>query len=119
MTVGNDKKVEFLYPQKRKYIRSDDPMTEAAVKYGFLGDFYLSLGEPTDSKRISSTSWTIRASYKPLMIWVWIGCLIMSVGGFVAIFSRKQSLKWPLTTTATSKNKKPINEKGQESARPI
>jgi cytochrome c biogenesis factor len=53
------------------------------------------------------------------MIWVWIGCLLMSVGGFVAIFSRKQSLKWPLTTTATSKNKKPINEKGQESARPI
>ena len=119
LTVGNDKKVEFLYPQKRKYIRSDDPMTEAAVKYGFLGDFYLSLGEPTDSKRISSTSWTIRASYKPLMIWVWIGCLLMSVGGFVAIFSRKQSLKWPFITTATSKNKKPINEKGQESARPI
>ncbi len=89
-----------LYPQKRKYIRSDDPMTEAAVDYGFFGDVYLSLGEATNLQNISETSWTIRASYKPLMVWVWIGCLFMAIGGFVAIFGKKQSLALP------SKNKR-------------
>ena len=88
-------KARVLYPQKRKYIRSDDPMTEAAVDYGFFGDVYLSLGEATNLQNIAETSWTIRASYKPLMVWVWIGCLFMAIGGFVAIFGKKQSLVLP------------------------
>ena len=75
-------------------------MTEAAVDYGFFGDDYLSWGEATNLQNISETSWTIRASYKPLMVWVWIGCLFMAIGGFVAIFGKKQSLALP------SKNKR-------------
>ena len=34
------------------------------------------------------------------MVWVWIGCLFMAIGGFVAIFGKKQSLALP------SKNKR-------------
>ena len=34
-------KINLLSPQKRKYIRSDDLMTEASILYGFFGDFYV------------------------------------------------------------------------------
>ena len=85
-------------------------MTEAAVDYGFFGDVYLSLGEATNLQNIAETSWTIRVSYKPLMVWVWIGCLFMAIGGFVAIFGKKQSLTLPskneriaMNTNLTSK----------------
>ena len=43
----NSKETHLLTPQKRKYLRSDDPMTEASILYGLFGDFYVSLGEPT------------------------------------------------------------------------
>ena len=85
-------KINLLSPQKRKYIRSDDLMTEASILYGFFGDFYVSLGEPTTLKSgelTDETSWTIRASYKPLMGWVWFGCLLMSLGGGLAMLDKR------------------------------
>ena len=88
----DSKKINLLSPQKRKYIRSDDLMTEASILYGFFGDFYVSLGEPTTLKSgelTDETSWTIRASYKPLMGWVWFGCLLMSLGGGLAMLDKR------------------------------
>ena len=80
-------------PQKRKYLRSDDPMTEASILYGFFGDFYVSLGEPTTTSTKDSSSleasWTIRASFKPMMAWVWVGCFLMALGGGLAIFDKR------------------------------
>ncbi len=94
LSHNNDDQISFLYPQKRLYIRSSDPMTEAAIKYGFWGDFYLSLGEPTSKTSINNdTSWTIRASFKPLMLWVWFGCLLMAVGGIFAVINNRYLLK--------------------------
>ncbi len=115
---AEDSNVTMLYPQKRQYLRSDDPMTEAAVKYGILGDFYLSIGEPTDQKKIAQTSWTIRASYKPLMIWVWLGCLLMAIGSFVAIIGKRHSLAFPKKTRQTRQtrlNTDYINKENQRS----
>ena len=93
LTKDNSKETHLLTPQKRKYLRSDDPMTEASILYGFFGDFYVSLGEPTVSSlrdEVSlETSWTIRASFKPLMGWVWIGCFLMALGGGLAIFDKR------------------------------
>ncbi len=87
---GEDK-IHVLKPQKRKYVKSEDPMTEAAIHYGFIGDFYVSLGEPTNiEKSIDNESlWTIRASFKPLMVWVWFGCLMMALGGAFAITDKR------------------------------
>ncbi|OUV30393.1 MAG: heme lyase NrfEFG subunit NrfE [Betaproteobacteria bacterium TMED100] len=89
----NSKEIHLLMPQKRKYLRSDDPMTEASILYGFFGDFYVSLGEPTTTSTKDSSSleasWTIRASFKPMMAWVWVGCFLMALGGGLAIFDKR------------------------------
>ena len=111
-------KARILHPQKRKYIRSDDPMTEAAVDYGFFGDVYLSLGEATNLENIAETSWTIRASYKPLMVWVWIGCLFMAIGGFVAIFGKKQSLALPSRNKRIAVNTNLASKQNETTVKP-
>ena len=66
-------------------------MTEC-VDYIF-GDVYLSLWRLQICK-ILLKHHGLFVGYKPLMVWVWIGCLFMAIGGFVAIFG-KQSLAWP------------------------
>jgi cytochrome c-type biogenesis protein CcmF len=116
LSQKGSKNISLLTPQKRKYVRSDDPMTEASILYGFLGDFYVSLGEPTitdnESALPQETSWTIRASYKPLMGWVWFGCFLMSLGGGLAMFDKRYSKqKKPKFQTDTVQNSNFVDSK--------
>tara|TARA_A100001015_G_scaffold139094_1_gene154157 strand:+ start:4927 stop:6813 length:1887 start_codon:yes stop_codon:yes gene_type:complete len=90
LTKKDRNTVYVLTPEKRKYFRSDDPMTEAAIRYGLFGDFYVSLGDPPDGTAVTQeSSWSVRVSYKPLMVWVWFGCLLMAIGGFLGSFGHR------------------------------
>jgi cytochrome c-type biogenesis protein CcmF len=60
------------------------PMTEAAIDLGFTRDLYVSLGEP-----ISADEWSVRIYNKPFVDWIWGGCLLMALGGFLAITDRR------------------------------
>lgn len=83
-------KIELLEPQKRRYLSGEQVLTEAAVRYGWLGDIYLSLGDPVSGTAGADAdgSWSIRVFYKPMMIWIWIGCGLMAVGGVLSLFNR-------------------------------
>jgi cytochrome c-type biogenesis protein CcmF len=61
-----------------------NPMTEAAIDRGFTRDLYVSLGEP-----VSPTEWTLRIYYKPFIDWIWAGCLLMALGGLLAVVDRR------------------------------
>ena len=72
----------LLEPEKRRYLRGQ-VMTEAAIDAGFLGDIYVSLGEPlTQSDR--PDSWSLRVYHKPFIRWIWLGALMMMLGGLLA-----------------------------------
>ena len=72
----------LLQPEKRRYLRGQ-VMTEAAIDAGFFGDIYVSLGEPlTESAR--PDSWSLRLYHKPFIRWVWLGALMMMLGGLLA-----------------------------------
>ncbi len=76
--------VETLYPEKRMYNAGGMPMTNAAIDSGFLGDIYVSMGEPVDGG-----AWIIRVYSKPFITWVWGGFVMMAIGGFLAITDRR------------------------------
>ncbi len=82
----NEKMVTQLYPEKRTYNASGMPMTEAAIDTGFLRDLYVSLGEPIPN---SSGAWAVRIYHKPFINWIWAGCLLMALGGILAISDRR------------------------------
>jgi cytochrome c-type biogenesis protein CcmF len=64
-------------------------MTEAAIDSGLLRDLYVSLGEPLDGG-----AWSVRLYHKPFIDWIWGGCLIMALGGVLAISDRRYRLAW-------------------------
>ena len=45
---------------------------------------YVSLGVPS-----SDGGWVVRVYSKPFVTWIWFGCIIMSVGGLLAMLDRR------------------------------
>jgi cytochrome c-type biogenesis protein CcmF len=81
------KYVEHLSPEKRIYNVQKMPMTEAAIDSGILGDLYVSLGEP-----VAKGAWSVRIYSKPFITWIWGGCVLMAIGGLVALSDRRYRL---------------------------
>ena len=80
--------VAVLQPEKRTYIsQADQPMTEAAVHAGFTRDLYVALG---DQPLQEDGAWTMRLQYKPLVRWIWLGPLMMTIGGLLSASGRRQ-----------------------------
>ena len=69
-----------LYPEKRFYEARGQVMTEAGISGGFLRDFYVTLGE-----KLPDGTWAVRINDKPLVRWVWLGALLIGLGGTLAI----------------------------------
>jgi cytochrome c-type biogenesis protein CcmF len=78
------RKVATMRPEKRVYRVQTNPMTEAAIRPGLLRDLYVSLGEP-----VQGDAWIVRVYVKPLIGWVWGGCLMMAFGGLLAASDRR------------------------------
>jgi len=68
-----------LHPEKRLYLTQSMPMTEAALDMGFLRHLYVALGEP-----LSEREWVVRLQHKPFVGWIWLGTLLMALGGALA-----------------------------------
>ena len=73
------RRVALLHPEKRIYTVQNMPMTEAAINRGVTRDLYVALGEA-----LTPTTWIVRVWYKPFVNWIWIGCVIMAIGGLLA-----------------------------------
>jgi len=85
LEVSRDgKPVTTLYPEKRTYTASGMPFTESAIDYGFTRDLYTAMGESLDGG-----AWSVRLFHKPFVVWIWIGAVLMALGGFLAITDRR------------------------------
>ncbi|WBU65530.1 heme lyase CcmF/NrfE family subunit [Paracoccus aerodenitrificans] len=85
MEVARDgKQVALLYPEKRVYPVQAMPTTEAAIDSGFLRDIYLVIGDPQDGG-----GWAVRSYIKPFANWIWLGCIMMAIGGMVSLSDRR------------------------------
>jgi len=82
------KTLATLHPQKRAYRASGQVMTEADIETRIRGDRYVSLGEPVSGDGASG-AWGVRIYVKPFVDWIWGGCLLMALGGFVAVSDRR------------------------------
>ena len=82
--------VTTLYPEKRNFIISMMPMTEAAIDASLLRDVYVALGEPIAE---DSNEWAFRIYVKPLIRWIWLGALIMAFGAALSIFDSRYRIK--------------------------
>jgi len=85
MELSQDGRViKIMRPEKRSYFSSQMPMTEAAIDPGVTRDIYVSIGEVLDDG-----AWSVRAQIKPFVDWIWAGCLLMAIGGLLALSDRR------------------------------
>jgi cytochrome c-type biogenesis protein CcmF len=89
LTVTRDGKlVKIMQPQKRIYLVQRMPMTEAAIDPGLTRDLFVALGEQIDDQG----GWSVRLYVKPYIRWIWLGAVIMAIGGLLAATDRRYRL---------------------------
>ncbi len=76
-----------LEPEKRLYTVTNMPMSEAGISPHLIHDLYASLGEPLDGG-----AWSVRIYHKPMVEWIWFGCLMMAFGGLLAMSDKRYRL---------------------------
>jgi len=77
-------KVEtMLLPEHRFYPAEGSDMTDTAIRTTGLRDLYLALGDDRGGGRF-----TLRAIVSPLAPLIWLGALVMGLGGMLSLWGR-------------------------------
>ncbi|MGI4852405.1 MAG: cytochrome c-type biogenesis CcmF C-terminal domain-containing protein [Janthinobacterium lividum] len=71
--------LSLLTPEKRYYASHETLTTETALYHTWLSNLYFALGGALPGER-----WTLRIYYHPWVELIWLGGLLMALGGFVA-----------------------------------
>ncbi len=80
--------IDQMRPQKRVYLVQQNPMTEAGILAAWNRDLFIALGDS-----LGNNAWSVRIQYKPLIRFIWLGCLIMALGGIIAASDRRYRLR--------------------------
>jgi cytochrome c-type biogenesis protein CcmF len=73
-----------LRPQKRQYLVQKSWMTEAGILALWNQDIFVALGD-----QLGNDTWSVRIQYKPMIRFIWLGALVMALGGLIAISDRR------------------------------
>jgi cytochrome c-type biogenesis protein CcmF len=76
--------VGTLRPQKRQYLVQKNWMTEAGIDAGLDRDLFVALGD-----QLGNGGWSVRIQYKPMIRFIWLGAMVMALGGLIAISDRR------------------------------
>jgi len=90
--VRDDEKkiITKLKPENRFYPITNIFTSEASIHSNLFRDLYIVLGEGN-----MTNGWVVRIYYNPLVIWIWIGSLLIFLGGIVSLNTNlKKLLKW-------------------------
>ena len=76
--------VARLYPEKRFYPVQQMPTTEAAIHTTWLADLYAVIDEAQ-----ADGAWSTRIYHNPLVPWIWLGAVVMVIGGGISLSDRR------------------------------
>jgi cytochrome c-type biogenesis protein CcmF len=103
------RKVANLYPEKRLYKAGQEqqPTTEVAIYSTAKNDVYVVFqGGTRDGKKA-----IVQVFYNPLVMWVWIGGIILVVGTLIALLPNKKTILRRRPETESKEERKEIEEK--------
>ena len=91
--------VTVMTPESRVYNTSTMTTTEAAIRPTLTSDLYAVIGDPD-----GSGGWATRLYHKPLVHWIWLGAILMAIGGVVSLTDRRHRVGAPKRKAARSKS---------------
>jgi cytochrome c-type biogenesis protein CcmF len=77
-----------LHPERRRYVTMST--NEAAIESNVRGDIYAVIGD-----RAGPGSWPVRIYHQPLVPWIWLGGLLLALGGVVSLSDRRYRIGVP------------------------
>mgnify|MGYP003700716347 FL=1 len=77
-------RIATIVSSKRLYTARRMPTTEAGIETLGLSQFYVSLGDETDDGGV-----VVRVWWKPLVTLIWLGALVMMIGGTLSLADRR------------------------------
>ncbi len=90
-SVGRDgAPIAELRPEKRVYPVANMPTTEAAIHTTWIADLYAVVGDAD-----GSGGWSTRLYYNPLVPWIWLGTVVMALGGALSLSDRRHRVGAP------------------------
>ena len=75
--------VTVLHPSRRSFPVQRQTVTEAAIRTTGFSDLYAVLGEERDGGAV------MRLHVNPLAPWIWLGGLVMALGGLLSLLDRR------------------------------
>jgi cytochrome c-type biogenesis protein CcmF len=75
--------IAVLHPADRNFPVQQTSVTNTAIRTNFLVDLYTALGNAHDG------GVEVRLRYDPLAPWIWLGALVMAVGGGLSLADRR------------------------------
>lgn len=88
----NGEPMTELLPSKRIYDMPPQPTTEAGIYNAWGGDLYIVIGD----EQLKDGSYAVRVYFNPLVRFIWIGALIMFLGGGISLADRRLRLGVPV-----------------------
>ncbi|HEX5959022.1 MAG TPA: cytochrome c-type biogenesis CcmF C-terminal domain-containing protein, partial [Hyphomicrobiaceae bacterium] len=82
--------VTVLTPSKRIYDAPRQGTTEAGIHASWRGDLYIVLGDELDGG-----AYVVRAYFNPLVRLIWIGAMVMALGGVLSLLDRRLRIGAP------------------------
>ena len=90
LVTKDSETVANLYPERRFYPVQQMLTTEATIYSTVMADLYATIGEGD-----KQNGWVLRIWYNPLIPWIWLGCLLMVLGGFISLTDRRLRIGAP------------------------
>jgi len=76
--------VTELTPSKREFTVEKNTTTESAIHISWRGDLYVVLGD-----QLKNGAYSVRVYFNPLVRLIWLGGLVMFIGGGVSLSDRR------------------------------
>ena len=90
LTVMRDGQfITELYPENRYYPVAESNTTESAIRSTLAGDLYASIARPASAEAGAGGALTLRILYEPLVNFIWIGSVMLVLGGLLSLSDRR------------------------------
>jgi cytochrome c-type biogenesis protein CcmF len=78
------RQVTQMYPERRVYRARPDPLSQVALHPRLSRDLYVAMGD-----YLGNGYWSVRIHYKPMVRFIWLGALLMALGGLISVADRR------------------------------
>ncbi|CDG38490.1 MULTISPECIES: heme lyase CcmF/NrfE family subunit [Asaia] len=85
--------IAHLHPSRRDFTSQHQVTTDVAIRTNLLRDLYAALGESHGTG--AQTRYVLRLHNNPLAPWIWLGGVIMALGGALSLSDRRHRLGAP------------------------